>query len=193
MRIFTPLYDWMMKLSRHPHAPWYLGGLSFAESSFFPIPPDVMLAPMCLSQPQKAWRLAAITTATSVLGGLFGYLIGYFAFHTIEPWLATSHYHSAYLQARDWFDAWGFWAIFLAGFAPIPYKIFTIAGGAMAMAIVPFLLASLVGRGARFYLVAFLLSVGGEEMQHKLRRYVDAIGWTLVALVVLGVVVWKLL
>lgn len=191
MGIFTRLYDWTLKLSSHRHAPWYLGGLSFAESSFFPIPPDVVLAPMCLARPSLAWRFAGITTLASLLGGLFGYLLGHFGFAIIEPWLSASHYHASFLKAQSWFEEWGFWAIFLAGFSPIPYKIFTITAGVMAMALLPFVIASLVGRGARFYLVALLLSFGGEEMQHKLRRYVDGIGWTLVVLLVAGLLVWQ--
>ena len=119
-----PTYALAMRWSRHPKAPLYLGGLSFAESSFFPVPPDVMLAPMCLANPQRAWRLALLTTLTSVAGGVFGYLIGYFAFDAIEPWLRASRYWGAYAQAVAWFEAWGFWAIFIAGFSPIPYKVF---------------------------------------------------------------------
>ncbi len=96
LKIFSPLYERTMVWSRHPRAPWFLGGLSFAESSFFPIPPDVMLAPMCLANPHRAWWFALLTTLTSVAGGLFGYLIGYYAFDLIEPWLRGSHYWSAY-------------------------------------------------------------------------------------------------
>ena len=100
----------------------YLSGLSFAESSFFPIPPDVMLAPMSMAQPGRAWRYAALTTLASVLGGLLGYLIGYYAFDLIQPWLQESHYWSKYLVAREWFEEWGFWAILVAGFSPIPTR-----------------------------------------------------------------------
>jgi membrane protein YqaA with SNARE-associated domain len=192
MRIFSPLYDKVLALSRHRHAPYYLGGLSFAESSFFPIPPDVVLAPMSLAHPEKAWNYALITTLASVAGGLLGYLIGYFAFGMIEPWLVESHYQQHYLRAKEWFAAWGFWAIFLAGFSPIPYKVFTITAGMIGMALLPFLIASLIGRGARFYLVALLMSYGGPEMQHQLRKYVDGIGWATVIILILGAVVWKM-
>ena len=102
--------DW----AKHRHAPWYLGALSFAESSFFPIPPDVMLMPMALAKPQRAWQLALLTTVTSVLGGLLGYIIGLFLFQTIEPFLHELGYWEKYLLAKDWFDKWGFWAVFLA-------------------------------------------------------------------------------
>ncbi|PTD95044.1 YqaA family protein [Pseudothauera lacus] len=184
MKIFSPLYERTMKWARHRRAPWYLGGLSFAESSFFPIPPDVMLAPMSLAQPARAWWFALLTTLTSVAGGVLGYIIGMYAFELIEPWLRETRYWDKYLLAQDWFDRWGFWAVFLAGFSPIPYKVFTIAAGAIAMALGPFVLASLIGRGARFFLVAGLMAWGGERMEITLRRYVDRIGWATVALVV---------
>jgi membrane protein YqaA with SNARE-associated domain len=192
MRIFSSLYNRTMLWSRHPHAPRYLAGLSFAESSFFPIPPDVMLAPMSLATPKRAWHYAALTTLASVLGGVFGYLIGLFAFDLIEPYLHSWGYWPAYLKAQGWFESWGFWAIFLAGFSPIPYKIFTITAGVISMAMVPFLVASAIGRGARFFLVAGLMAWGGERMESALQRYVDILGWLLVVIVVLVFVVIKL-
>jgi membrane protein YqaA with SNARE-associated domain len=188
MRLFSGLYDRVMSWSRHRHAPWYLGGLSFAESSFFPIPPDVMLAPMSMAQPDKAWRFALLTTLASVLGGLLGYLIGVFAFELIQPFVGEGgHYHDAFEQGREWFARWGVWAVFLAGFSPIPYKIFTITAGVVSMALAPFLVASAVGRGARFFLVAALMAWGGEPMERRLRQYIDTVGWILVALVLLVV------
>lgn len=192
MRLFSPLYRRVMRWSRHPRAPWYLGGLAFAESAFFPIPPDVMLAPMALAQPERAWRLALITTLASVAGGLLGYAVGHFAFDLIQPWLATKpHYWQAYKQAVDWFERYGFWAIFVAGFSPIPYKVFTIAAGVLSMALLPFALGSLVGRGARFYLVAGLMRWGGARMEAMLHHYVDRIGWAVVALVALALLVLR--
>lgn len=185
MRLFGPLYDRVLGWSRHRHAERYLGALSFAESSFFPIPPDVMLAPMCLADRARAWRFATITTVTSLAGGIAGYVIGVFLFELIEPWLRTSHYWSAYLQARDWFERWGVWAVLIAGFSPIPYKIFTIAAGATMLNFPGFVIASLVGRGARFYLVAGLIVAGGERMAELLPRYVERLGWAVVLLAVL--------
>lgn len=182
MRIFSPLYRWTMKWSRHPRAPWFLGMLSFAESSFFPIPQDVMLAPMCLANPKRAWWYALLTTTTSVLGGLFGYLIGFYAFSWIEPFLRASRYWDSYQTAVTWFEAWGFWAVFIAGFSPIPYKVFTIAAGAMSMTMLPFVLASLIGRGMRFFLVAGMMALGGEKMEAALHKYVDRLGWATVGL-----------
>lgn len=191
MKIFSLLYQKVMAWSRLPNAQWYLGALSFAESSFFPIPPDVMLAPMSLANPSKAWWFALLTTITSVLGGLFGYLIGVTAFDFIEPYLRASHYWEHFQTAELWFKEWGFWAIFVAGFSPIPYKVFTIAAGALSMAIVPFTIASLIGRGSRFFIVAGLMKCGGARMEANLHKYVDRLGWATVALVVVAIIVFK--
>jgi membrane protein YqaA with SNARE-associated domain len=193
VRLFGPLYDRVLGWSRHPHAERYLGAMSFAESSFFPIPPDVMLAPMCLADRARAWRFAAITTVTSLAGGILGYVIGLFLFELVEPWLQTSHYWSPYLKARDWFDKWGVWAVFVAGFSPIPYKVFTIAAGATMLSFPGFVVASFVGRGARFFLVAGLIVAGGERMATLLPRYVERIGWAVVVLALLigGFFMWR--
>ena len=186
MKIFSPLYKRAMQWARHRHAPWYLGGLSFAESSFFPIPPDVMLAPMSLAQPKRALYFATLTTVASVLGGIFGYLIGLFAFELVAPVLQEGRYAETFQLAKQWFDEWGFWAVLAAGFSPIPYKVFTITAGVLSMPFLPFVLASFIGRGARFYLVAMLMAWGGEAMEQKLHRWVDWLGWlTVVALIII--------
>ena len=191
MKLFSALYARTMRWSRHRHAPWYLGGLSFAESSFFPIPPDVMLAPMSLANPPRAWRFALIATLASVAGGLLGYLIGQYGFDAIEPWLRTTKYWASYEVAVEWFGRWGFWAVFVAGFSPIPYKVFTIAAGALSMALLPFTVASLIGRGARFFLVAGLMAWGGARMEAALHRTVDRLGWATVALVAIGALLYQ--
>lgn len=192
MKLFGPLYDRALRWAQHRHAPRYLGVLSFAESSFFPVPPDVMLAPMALARPERAWALAWLTTWTSVAGGLLGYAIGWLAFASVEPWLRASDYWAAYQQAVAWFGEWGVLAVFIAGFSPIPYKMFTIAAGTLAMPLLPFAAASLVGRGARFFLVAALMRWGGARMQAQLRRHIDRIGWATVALVAAGAAVYAL-
>lgn len=191
MRIFSRLLDTVLHWSRHPKAPWYLAGLSFAESSFFPIPPDVMLMPMVVAKPERAWRLAFITTVSSVLGGILGFAIGLFAIDAILPLLEDLGYLDAYELSRAWFFKWGFWAVLAAGFSPIPYKIFTIAAGALAMPVAPFILASAVGRASRFYLVAGLLYWGGPRVETMLRRYVDILGWIFVALLVVAYFVFR--
>jgi membrane protein YqaA with SNARE-associated domain len=184
MRIFSKLYARVMHLAAHRHAAAYLAGLSFAESSFFPVPPDVMLAPMSLATPQRAWFYAGLTTVASVLGGMAGYVIGLLAFDAVAPLLHKAGYWDQYLQARQWFSDWGFWAVLLAGFSPIPYKIFTIAAGVVVLSFPVFVLASLIGRGARFFLVAGLIRWGGARMDELLRSYADPVGWTLVVAVI---------
>lgn len=191
--MFQKLYDKALLWAKHRHAEKYLCALSFAESSFFPIPPDVMLAPMALAQPLKAYRFALLTTIASVFGGVLGYLIGYFSFELIEPWLQGTHYWEKYELARSWFELWGVWAVFIAGFSPIPYKVFTIAAGAMSMPFLPFVLASLVGRGGRFFLVSILLAWGGERLESTLRVYMDRIGWAVVVVICLGGLGYKFL
>ncbi|MDD2933236.1 MAG: DedA family protein [Methylotenera sp.] len=189
MKIFSLMYQRAMVWARLPNAPWYLSALSFTESSFFPIPPDVMLAPMSLANPARAWRFALITTVASVLGGLLGYFIGVSLFDVIEPHLRASHYWEAYQTAVIWFEQWGFWAIFVAGFSPIPYKVFTIAAGSLSMALLPFTIASIIGRGMRFFMVAGLMKWGGAKMEASLHQYVDRIGWVTVGLVAIAIIV----
>ena len=187
MRLFESCYDMALRWAKHRHATKYLSGLSFSESVFFPIPPDVMLAPMALSQPEKAWRLAFITTLASILGGVAGYCLGYFAFDAwLAPIIAEWGYGDKIAKAMEWFKTYGVWVVFLAGFSPIPYKIFTVSAGFLQMALIPFLLASAIGRGARFFLVAGLMRWGGAAMEQKLRQYVEVIGWSVVVLAVVA-------
>jgi membrane protein YqaA with SNARE-associated domain len=181
MRLFGPLYDRVLAWSRHPHAERYLGAMSFAESSFFPIPVDVMLAPMTLADRAKWIRFATIATVFSVLGGLGGYAIGWGMFEAIEPWLRESHYWDAYLTARSWFDDYGVLVVFVAGFSPIPYKVFTIAAGVAALNLPGFFIGSLIGRAARFFLVAGLVRAGGQRFEDTLSKHVERIGWATVA------------
>tara|TARA_B100000676_G_scaffold305576_1_gene360053 strand:- start:184 stop:765 length:582 start_codon:yes stop_codon:yes gene_type:complete len=189
MRIFSRLYDLVLTWAAHPKAPRYLAALSFAESSFFPIPPDVMLAPMVLAQRQRAWLLAALTTFWSVAGGVAGYCIGMFLFRLVaEPIIEFYDAQMAFDAALTQFRTHGIWIVFLAGFTPIPYKLFTISAGLASMGLLPFVAASLVGRGARFFLVAGLIYAGGERFQTQLRRYADGIGWAIVAIAVVAII-----
>jgi len=193
LRLFAPLYDRVLSWAGHRHAERYLGALSFAESSFFPIPPDVMLAPMCLAQRARAWRFATVTTVTSLAGGIAGYAIGYYLLEAIEPWLHDMGYWPAYLNGRQWFDEWGVWAVFVAGFSPIPYKIFTISAGAAVLNFPGFVIASAIGRGARFFLVAGLIVAGGQRMADMLPKYVERIGWLLVLLaIIIGGIIFQI-
>ena len=191
MRIFQPIYDRVLQWSRHRHAERYLIGMSVAEATFFPIPPDVMLAPMVLANRSKAWRLAFLTTLASVVGGLVGYLIGWLAFEAVFPLIERIGYDDTYQTAVEAFEKYGLWLVVVVGFTPIPYKIITIAAGALLMPLPAFILASFIGRGARFFLVAVLIYAGGEQMAEKLRDWVDAIGWAVVALaMIIGLIIW---
>ena len=183
--MFARTLDHVLAWSTHPRAPLYLGAVSFAESSFFPVPPDVLLAPMVLSRPERAWRLAAWTTLWSVVGGVAAFLLAAFATDAVAATLQQNGLGESYLRARAWFDHWGFWAVLIAGFSPIPYKVFAFAAGAMSMLLPAFVLASIVGRGGRFFLVAALMHWGGPRMEFTLRRYVDRIGWLAVGLILL--------
>jgi len=182
-----------MEWSKHRHATYYLGALSFAESSFFPIPPDVMLAPMSVARPNRAWWFAFLTTITSVLGGILGYFIGAFAFEYIDPWLQTSSYLPKFEMAKQWFAEWGIWVIFVAGFSPIPYKLFTVTAGVLSLALIPFIVASFVGRGSRFFLVAGILKYAGPKLEPLVMKYVEWIGWITVLLLIAVIVYFKFL
>lgn len=189
-RWWTRLYDAVIRAAAHPHAVIYLGILAFSEASFFPIPPDVMLVPMALARPARALRLAGVTTAASVLGGVAGYTMGFFAIGAISPWLHALGYWHGYMEVSRWFVHWGFWAVLLAGFSPIPYKIFTLAAGAAQMPLLPFVLATVVGRGLRFYIEALLVSWAGPKAEQSLRRYVDIIGWAMIGAVAIAIMVY---
>jgi membrane protein YqaA with SNARE-associated domain len=192
LKIFTTLYDACLKWSKHRHAEKYLAGLSCAESTFFPIPPDVMLAPMVLGQTEKAWRFALVTTVASVIGGIFGYALGFFAFDSfIAPLIEQWGFAEKVLLAELWFQEYGVWVVFIAGFSPIPYKVFTISAGALAMAFLPFVIASTIGRGARFFAVAAFMKYGGPPMEAKLKQYIEYLGWAVVGLAVIAYIMLR--
>ncbi len=159
------LYEWTLRLSAHRHAIWALALISFAESSVFPVPPDVLLIPMVLAARRRAWRIAAVCTAASMLGGLLGYGIGAFFFEVLgRPLLEIYNATETFEEASALYNEHGVLIVFTAGFSPIPYKIFTIASGVTGMEPFSFALASLVGRGARFFIVAALLWKFGEPI-----------------------------
>lgn len=186
MKLFGPIYDRCLVWAAHRHAPRYLFGMSAAESVAFPVPPDVMLAPMVLAKPHNWIRLAALCTIGSVLGGLLGYLLGSVALDAIWPWMVRIGWDDTFQHVQELFNRYGFWIVFVAAFTPIPYKVFTIASGATGIAFLPFLLGSLIGRGARFFLVAGLVAWGGRRFEHLLRRYIEALGWIVAALVAIA-------
>jgi membrane protein YqaA with SNARE-associated domain len=182
------LYDWVMGLAASRHAPSALFAVSFAESSFFPVPPDVMLAPMVLARPEKAWRYATICTLASVLGGALGYAIGYFL-QDLALWLMSLSGHAEGLdQFRCWYNEWGVWVILIKGLTPIPYKLVTIASGLAQFAFPVFIAASVVTRGARFFLVAAVVKKFGPAMLPVVERRLALFAGLGVALIVIGLV-----
>ncbi|VAW46757.1 FIG139438: lipoprotein B [hydrothermal vent metagenome] len=183
MKLFSTLYEKTLIWSKHPNAPKYLSAMSFAESSFFPIPPDVMLMPMSLATPKKAFYFAWLTTLFSVLGGVLGYAIGYWGMDLLLPMIESMGYLDKIQRAEHFFADYGVWIILMAGFSPVPYKLFTITAGASSMALLPFILASIIGRGARFFLVAGIMKWGGAKMEAGIRKWVDWLGWAFVLVV----------
>lgn len=158
------LYDWCIASADRPYAIWILGIVSFAESSFFPVPPDVMLIPMSLAQPRKAWLFALICTVTSVAGGVLGYAIGALLYDSIGGWIIQLYgYGDKVEQFRAAYAEYGAWIILLKGFTPIPYKLVTITSGFAGYSLFFFIVFSVITRGARFYLLAFLLNRYGPR------------------------------
>jgi len=165
------LYDWTMRMADHPRALWLLAAVSFVESSFFPIPPDVMMVPMILARPSRAWLIAAVATLASVLGGLLGYAIGMFAFDTVGlPILQSLGKEDAMAEFATRFNGAGFWAVLAAGVTPFPFKVITIMSGFTAMSLPLFVLTALFARALRFFLVAALLWKFGAPIRDFIER-----------------------
>jgi membrane protein YqaA with SNARE-associated domain len=165
------LYNRVMVLASSANAAWWLALIAFAEASFFPIPPDALLVPMALAKPRAAWRYAAICTAASVVGGALGYLIGFALFDQLaQPILRMYGYGAAYAAFQAKFQEYGLWIILIKGLTPIPYKIVTIAAGAARFDFTWFMLASVLTRGARFFVVATLLHFFGDSVRLFIER-----------------------
>jgi membrane protein YqaA with SNARE-associated domain len=187
-------YDWMMRMAADRRAPHALFWVSFAESSFFPIPPDVMLVPMVLANRSKAWFYAGLATLSSVIGGIAGYAIGYFFIDTIgKPILDFYGKAEAFEQFKQLFNEYGVWILIIKGMTPIPYKVLTITAGVAHMAILPFILASILARAMRFFLVAALLYWFGPPIKDFIERRLSLVTSVGVVLLVGGFVVLKYL
>ena len=186
--IFTKLYQKTASWAQRPNALKYLYGLSVAESVIFPVPPEALMIPICTMQAKSALRIAFWVTVCSVIGGLIGYAVGYFLFNEIEPWIKTAGYYTAYSQSVELFDKWGAWIILVAAFSPIPYKLFTISAGVLTQSLPIFILASLIGRGGRFFLVALLLRYAGPKIMPYLEQRIELFGWATV--VILAVIIY---
>jgi membrane protein YqaA with SNARE-associated domain len=200
MQWLVKIYDKTLVWSQHQHAPRYLAAVSFVESSVFPIPPYFMLAPMALAKPNKALQYALIATVASVLGGLLGYLLGYYVFvPVVLPVINFFGLMDSYVLVAQRFHDQSFWAVFfailVAGVMPIPYKIIAIGAGVMQVAVIPFVLASIIGRGLKFYLVSVLIKFGGVKMEQQIRQLIEKLGLILVciALAVLGLKIFKVI
>ncbi len=186
------LYDWMMAKARDERAPQALFWVSFIESSFFPIPPDVMLVPMVIAQRLKAWWYATVATIGSVLGGAAGYAIGYFFFEQIgRPILEFYGKAESFGEFTSWFNEWGVWILIIKGMTPFPYKVLTITAGVTHMPFIEFMLASVVARAMRFYLVAGLLYFFGEPIREFIEKRLTLVTTAFVVLLVLGFVAIK--
>lgn len=186
------LYDWMMEQARSARAPHALFWVSFIESSFFPIPPDVMLIPMVIANRLKAWFYATIATVGSVIGGVAGYAIGYFFFEQIgRPILEFYGKAESFGEFTSWFNEWGVWILIIKGMTPFPYKVLTITAGVTHMPLIEFMVASVIARAMRFYLVAALLYFFGEPIREFIEKRLTLVTTVFVVLLVLGFVAIK--
>lgn len=184
MRLFAGLYARALAWSRHPHAERYLAGLSLAEAFAFPVAPELMLAPMCLARPQHGLRYASVSLAFSLIGSLIGYALGQYAFDTLQPlllrlgWLTSIEHLVASLRVDVTQHPWtAFWLLVLAGFTPVPLKLFTWASGIVGVPLPAFLAGMAVGRGKRVYLLALMLRWLGPRAERFLARWVEWLGW----------------
>ena len=200
MRVFRPLYEFALRWSAHPRAVWFLAGLSFIEAFIFPIAPEIMLAPMTLAKPKLWARYATISLVASMIGAMVGYALGHYAFHLVRPlladlgWLPTLDHWVETLRADMALHAWkAFGLLVLAGFMPIPLKIFTWASGIVGVPIPAFLAGMLIGRGKRVYLLCGLIRLGGERTEQALHRWIEWLGWGALVLFTLFVLYLKYL
>jgi membrane protein YqaA with SNARE-associated domain len=178
------LYDWCIAAAEKRYATWLLGGVSFAESSFFPIPPDVMLIPMSLARPDRAYRYAFLCTWTSVAGGVLGYMIGHLLYDTLGQWIIQLYGYGDKVEVfRETYRQYGAWIILLKGLTPIPYKLVTITSGFVEYNLLLFVVLSVITRGARFFVLAFLLHRYGAQAREILEKRLGL--WTAIGAAVL--------
>jgi membrane protein YqaA with SNARE-associated domain len=200
MKLFRPMYEAALRWAAHPKAEPYLGGLSFVEAIIFPIAPEIMLAPMVLAKPERWFRYATISVICSLLGALVGYALGHYAFAALRPlfddlgWLPRIDALVLQLKQDVAQHPWtAFWTLVVAGFMPVPLKIFTWASGIVGVPLIAFVASMFVGRGKRVYLLAGVIRLGGQRAEAALHRWIEWIGWIAVALVVLVVIYFKFL
>jgi membrane protein YqaA with SNARE-associated domain len=200
MKLFGPLYERALAWSRHPRAPVFLVALSLVEAVFFPVMPEVMLAPMCLARPRRGFWFAFLSLCGSLVGALIGYALGHYAFELLRPalasmgWLEHIDKQVAWLRGIAVESPWkAFWVLVLAGLAPIPLKFFTWASGIVGVPLLPFMASMAVGRGKRVFLVAAAIRLGGERAETTLRRYIEPIGWAALFVIAAAIayLVWR--
>ena len=185
--MFRALYDWTLRMAGHRHALRTLAAVSFAESSFFPIPPDVMLVPMILARRDRAWLIAGVCTAASVAGGIAGYAIGMFLYDSVGQWLVRVYGMGEGIEGfRETYRQWGAAIILIKGFTPIPFKLVTIASGIAGFSFPIFVAAATTTRAARFFLLAWLLRRYGAPVQAFIERRLTLVGWGVLALIAGG-------
>ncbi len=185
--MFRALYDWTLRMARHRHAMRYMGAVSFAESSFFPIPPDVMLVPMMLARRDKIWTIALVCTIASVAGGILGYAIGYFLYETVGEWLIRLYgLQKGAADFENWYAEWGAAIILIKGLTPIPFKLVTIASGLAKFNFGIFVITALITRGARFFLIAALISRFGAPIQDFIEKRLNLVATAFLVLLVAG-------
>lgn len=192
-QLMHKIYDSIINLSGNKNALFWLFVISFVESSFFPIPPDIMLIPMILATPKKAWHIAGVCTLASVIGAYLGYVIGYYFFEMVaEPLLNFYGYLEKFNEFKHLYEQWGAWIVFGAGITPFPYKIITIASGVVHLNLLVFTIASIVARGLRFFLIAWLLKVYGERMRVFIEKNLGWLSVLFFALLIGGFLLIKL-
>lgn len=194
MKSFRRLYDWVLSWAESRYALPVLGLLSFAEASFFPVPPDVLLMALALSRPKLSFRYALIASCGSILGGMVGYLLGWGLWDLLGPYFFSyipGVDAAGFEHVRLLFDRFDFWVIFAAGFTPIPYKIFTIAAGVFQINFVVFILASFIGRSLRFYLVAAILYLFAERARQIIDKYFNLLSFMLLVIIMAAVVLYR--
>jgi membrane protein YqaA with SNARE-associated domain len=200
LKVFAPLYERALRWAQHRNAPAMLGVLSFVEAVFFPVMPEVMLAPMALSRPQRAFRYATISLVGSLAGALVGYALGHYAYELVKPafaslgWAQHVDEQVAYLRDIAIESPWkAFWILVLAGFAPIPLKFFTWASGIVGVPLLPFMASMFIGRGKRVYLLALAIRIGGPRAEAALRRWIEPVGWIALLLLaaIFGWLAWR--
>lgn len=185
--MFRALYDWTLRLAGHRHALRSMAIISFCESSFFPIPPDVMVVPMVLARRDQAYLIATVCTISSVLGGVLGYAIGYFLWDTVGQWLIDVYHMAERMESlRRLYAEWGAWVILIKGLTPIPFKLVTIASGFAEFNFLLFLVTASITRGARFFLIAALISRFGAPIQEFVEKRLTLVGWVFLVLLAGG-------